>query len=154
MALHLEEISLAVAPGAHAILLLDQAGWHVSKRPIALISEWDTLYGQTLPKAVARAFAPDDPEPSSIHKFTYLRGLDGLLPSSAGKDDAKEEKSTTTGTKTGGSSDFFKIENDTQSLERPIGESQYDYLRRISAQLHKVDDELRKQRMKKDRKRK
>src|SRR3984893_4916656 len=30
MALHLEEISLAVAPGAHAILLLDQAGWHVS----------------------------------------------------------------------------------------------------------------------------
>src|ERR1700688_2109251 len=32
MALHLEEISLAVAPGAHAILLLDQAGWHVSKR--------------------------------------------------------------------------------------------------------------------------
>jgi hypothetical protein len=112
---------------------------------IALISEWDTLYGQTLPKAVARAFAPDDPKPSSIHKFTYLRGLDGLLPSSAGKEDAKQEKSTTTGTKTGGSSDFFKIENDTQSLERPIGESQYDYLRRISAQLHKVDDELRKQ---------
>jgi transposase len=32
MALHLEEISLAVAPGAHAILLLDQAGWHVSKK--------------------------------------------------------------------------------------------------------------------------
>ncbi len=32
MALHLEEISLAVAPGAHAILLLDQAGWHVSRR--------------------------------------------------------------------------------------------------------------------------
>src|ERR1700732_618079 len=32
MALHLEEISLVVAPGAHAILLLDQAGWHVSKR--------------------------------------------------------------------------------------------------------------------------
>ncbi|MGB6326558.1 MAG: IS630 family transposase [Methylocella sp.] len=32
MALHLEEISLAVAPGAHAILLLDQVGRHVSKR--------------------------------------------------------------------------------------------------------------------------
>lgn len=28
MALHLAEISAAVAPGAHAILLLDQAGWH------------------------------------------------------------------------------------------------------------------------------
>ena len=32
IALHLEEISLAVAPGAHALVLLDQAGWHVSKK--------------------------------------------------------------------------------------------------------------------------
>ena len=30
MALHLVEISAAVAPGAHAVLLLDQAGWHGS----------------------------------------------------------------------------------------------------------------------------
>lgn len=28
MTLHLAEISAAVAPGAHAVLLLDQAGWH------------------------------------------------------------------------------------------------------------------------------
>src|ERR1700730_14965601 len=27
-----QEISIAVAPGAHAILLLDQAGWHVSTK--------------------------------------------------------------------------------------------------------------------------
>ena len=32
MALHLAEISLAVAPGHHAVLLLDQAGWHMSSR--------------------------------------------------------------------------------------------------------------------------
>lgn len=32
MALHLQEISRAVAPGAHAILLLDQAGWHTSEK--------------------------------------------------------------------------------------------------------------------------
>lgn len=30
MNLHLAEIATAVAPGAHAILLLDQAGWHLS----------------------------------------------------------------------------------------------------------------------------
>ena len=30
MTLHLAEISAAVASGAHAILLLDQAGWHGS----------------------------------------------------------------------------------------------------------------------------
>ena len=31
MTLHLAEISTAVAPGAHAVLLLDQAGWHGSR---------------------------------------------------------------------------------------------------------------------------
>jgi transposase len=30
MSLHLAEIAAAVAPGAHAVLLLDQAGWHLS----------------------------------------------------------------------------------------------------------------------------
>ncbi len=32
MALHLAEISRTVAPGAHAVLLLDQAGWHLSDK--------------------------------------------------------------------------------------------------------------------------
>jgi hypothetical protein len=112
---------------------------------IALISEWDTFYGQTLPKAVERAFAGVDGEHNWIHKFTYLRGLDGLVPSSSGKEDAKQDKSTNRGEKQGGAPDFFKVENDAEALERPIGESQYDYLRRIGARLHKVDDELRKQ---------
>ena len=31
MQLHLDQIAPAVAPGAHAILLLDRAGWHVTK---------------------------------------------------------------------------------------------------------------------------
>ena len=30
MNLHLEEISRAVAPGAHAVLLVDRAGWHIA----------------------------------------------------------------------------------------------------------------------------
>ena len=30
MQAHLEEISTAVAPGAHAMVILDQAGWHMS----------------------------------------------------------------------------------------------------------------------------
>jgi hypothetical protein len=32
MALHLEEISQAIAPAAHAAVLLDQAGWHTSTK--------------------------------------------------------------------------------------------------------------------------
>jgi hypothetical protein len=119
--------------------------FETKENDIALISEWDTLYGQTLPKTVERTFAPDNRPHPWIHKFTYLRGPDGLLPFSAGKENTKQDKSATAGEKQGSSPDFFKIENDTQSLERPIGESQYDYLRRIGAQLLKVNDELRKQ---------
>ena len=32
MTLHLEEISGAVAPDAHAVLVMDQAGWHTSDK--------------------------------------------------------------------------------------------------------------------------
>ena len=32
MNLHLAEISRAVAPGAHAVLLMDQAGWHTTSK--------------------------------------------------------------------------------------------------------------------------
>src|SRR6201987_5283287 len=32
MNLHLAEIAQAVAPGAHAVLMLDQAGWHLSDK--------------------------------------------------------------------------------------------------------------------------
>ena len=32
MSLHLAEISLAIAPGAHAVVLMDQAGWHMTDK--------------------------------------------------------------------------------------------------------------------------
>ena len=32
MQCHLHEISSQIAPGAHAVLILDQAGWHTSKK--------------------------------------------------------------------------------------------------------------------------
>jgi hypothetical protein len=35
MSLHLEEIAFHIAPGAHAVLILDQAGWHGSAELVA-----------------------------------------------------------------------------------------------------------------------
>jgi transposase len=32
MSMHLAEISLAVAPSAHALVLMDQAGWHTTDK--------------------------------------------------------------------------------------------------------------------------
>ena len=36
MNLHLAEKATAVAPAAHAVLLLDQAGWHLSQRLVVV----------------------------------------------------------------------------------------------------------------------
>jgi hypothetical protein len=36
MNLHLAEMATAVAPAAHAVLLLDQAGWHLSQRLVVV----------------------------------------------------------------------------------------------------------------------
>jgi hypothetical protein len=111
---------------------------------LALISEWDTFYGQTLPKAVEREFASDGLGHDRIHKFTYLRGLDGLLPPAEEKEDQKQDKATTEGEKQAGTEGFFKTVADTKTLDRPIGQGQFDYLRRISEHLHKIDEDLRK----------
>ncbi len=35
MELHLEEIAHAAQPGAHAVLLVDQAGWYITGKPRA-----------------------------------------------------------------------------------------------------------------------
>jgi hypothetical protein len=38
MNLHLAEIATAVAPGRHAVLLVDRAGWHTSDRLVVSIN--------------------------------------------------------------------------------------------------------------------
>jgi transposase len=38
MTLHLNEIAQAVTPGAHALVLVDQAGWHQSKKLVVPVN--------------------------------------------------------------------------------------------------------------------
>jgi hypothetical protein len=38
MNLHLAEIATEIAPGHHAVLLVDQAGWHMSDRLLVPIN--------------------------------------------------------------------------------------------------------------------
>ena len=62
MTAHLAEISAAVEPGAHAVLILDQAGWHVSK---ALVVP-DNITLMTLP--------PRSPELNPVENvWQYIR---------------------------------------------------------------------------------
>jgi hypothetical protein len=115
---------------------------------LALISEWDTFYGQTLPKAVEDAFGADKCNGGSacewIHKVTYLRGLDGLTPMTGGTDERKHDKPAAQGETQAGAAGFFKTSTDVDNLDRPVGQGQFDYLRRMSKDLHKKNDDLQK----------
>ena len=110
--------------------------------PIALISEWDTYYGRTLPQELTVAACIEAsrcektthvevleelaPQASLygkvdwIRRYSYLRGLDGELPG-GGSNQEKGKDS--------------KKQAELRALERPEGKSQLDYVRRLVERL-------------------
>ncbi|HSI56275.1 MAG TPA: hypothetical protein VLA16_01880 [Ideonella sp.] len=103
---------------------------------IAVVAEWDTLYGRSL----RREFMvnADDDEGFCVNRFSYVRGLDGLLPergsaAAAPGGSAKPAAATKDEGRRG----------DGSFIERAEGQSQFDYLRRLAARLSERDRELR-----------
>jgi hypothetical protein len=117
---------------------------------IAVVSEWDTLYGQALPESMARRFGAEgcqqlgsDPaEKSWLHCFKYLRGLDGQMPNT-------DRLLSGSGTKvTGGkqdkdSKDNAKSRPDAKPQDRAEGQGQFDYLSRLGDSMRDLDAHLR-----------
>jgi len=110
---------------------------------IALISEWDTFYGRRLPETfVQRVMARYEGEFFKkiekrkirwIYPFSYMRGLDGLLP-----------ENTISRSSAGTAQERSQREEKRETIERPEGNSQFDYLRRLARQLRELDDQIRK----------
>lgn len=115
-----------------------------NKYHIALISEWDTLYGRALPEVMTKALVPQlnnyciNQKKNAkecfpwIHRYSYMRGLDGIVP---GEDNTAEK-------------DNVNKENDNNKitkpeLERPEGQSQKDYLRRLAMQISDIERDLK-----------
>src|ERR1051325_9390609 len=119
---------------------------------IAVISEWDTLFGRALPWSFRRAIievaqktylqdrqSNRKTNPSALldpafnlpnlRLFNYLRGIDGMLPGNAANNEAKvkEEQS--------------RASSGRESTE---GLNQGDYLRRLSNKLVEVDAAARR----------
>lgn len=105
---------------------------------IAIVAEWDTLYGRSLRRdfrasAEHRAFCVD--------RFSYLRGLDGMLP--------VRPRTSSDAPDGGKPAPVDKLDlrrNDGTFTERAEGQSQYDYLRRLAGEMRLRDKELRSSR--------
>ncbi len=123
---------------------------------VALISEWDTLYGRALPRVFAAKIenkrkharedalssfleptAAIDPRwPAGVNRFSYLRGLDGKLPGES------DQKPRADATNAGGAQNGKR---NLELLERPDGSSQLDYIPRLITRLREVEADSRRQ---------
>lgn len=100
---------------------------------IAVVAEWDTLYGRSL----RRQFMMDGQGPGfCVHSFSYVRGLDGLLPERAG--------AQADGGALRSAADKDERQPQRSFIERAEGQSQFDYLRRLAARLGERDAALRR----------
>lgn len=105
---------------------------------IAIISEWDTLYGRSL----RREFQANPNEDGfCVHRASYVRGLDGQLPAAGGADASPTKAGSG---KPGGEDKNDSRQRDGTYLEIAEGQSQFDYLRRLAKRLTEIDQEVRK----------
>lgn len=118
-----------------------------SKSHIALISEWDTFYGRSMPDVMINLVndqfhANATPEfstcvskendlmhPPWLHLYSYMRGLDGMVPGMAGSKENKLKAQQQNG------SDKKNV-----YTERAEGQSQKDYLRRLAQRIDDTND--------------
>jgi hypothetical protein len=115
---------------------------------VAIVSEWDTLYGRSLPETVLHALCPTATiahRPPWMEQFSYLRGLDGQLPDTRASDDSGSGDGQSAGRRQprdqvddGASGDRAK------RLERAEGQGQFDYLRRLAERVRRRDEELKR----------
>jgi hypothetical protein len=100
---------------------------------IALISEWDTEYGRSLPNTVSEAFCSDSSLcKNRVRRYSYLRGLDGVLPSGTDPSEVAPKRATDVRGSPSGPQ---------MPLERAEGRSQFDYLRRLALKLKRESAE-------------
>jgi hypothetical protein len=111
---------------------------------VALISEWDTLYGRNLPDAVARVICgekksdvtrrvhADSDGCPAVLRASYLQGIDGAIaadaPAAAGATAPRRDQKDPT--------------KESARTERADGRHQFDYLRRLADKLRQANASL------------
>ena len=100
---------------------------------IAVIGEWDTRYALQLRDEIVAAHREDLPAqaagsvaPERIHRFGYMRGLDGRLPDNDKREARKLDEKA----------------RERLQVERPEGDAQVDYLRRLAGLMKEREQQL------------
>ena len=122
---------------------------------VVLLSELDTTFGRALPisfienfcnrknindnKILAKSKIKKDFEEckNQIRTFSYLRGIDGVAPGSIADIGLSSSKSSE-------SKRSDESNEVSDSIRRPIGAGQFDYLRRIADEIVQMDKKYRK----------
>jgi hypothetical protein len=107
---------------------------------LVLISEWDSAYGRALSRNLSAGFSERcnaNGNPSRwVRSFSYLRGLDGMLP------DVDKVSSNTPRKDDNGKSKDLRAQLEEAPPERAEGRSQYDYLRRLGDEIARLDGDM------------
>jgi hypothetical protein len=107
---------------------------------VALIAEHDTLYARALPASFTCEVTWRQKElhvegpPQTVRRFTYLRGIDGKVARSARRAFADQEQAEKAADR-----DTHSAVDTLDTLERAEGNSQLDYMRRMSSELAERD---------------
>jgi hypothetical protein len=108
---------------------------------LVLISEWDSDYARALSRHLTRGFSArcgaGGETTRVVRGFTYLRGLDGMLPdvdkstaNAMRKDDTDKARD-------------LRAQLEDAPPEHAEGRSQYDYLRRLGDEIARLDNDNR-----------
>ena len=103
---------------------------------VVVISEWDTYFGRSLPRAFTRHFCDTGCGEDNIVRYSYQRGMDGIV---AGQQNQANQSRGSNQPK----SDARSPSIDAATMRRPVGTGQFDYLRRLATDIHKKDREWR-----------
>jgi hypothetical protein len=114
---------------------MQRQGEGASPSHIAVVAEWDTLYGRSLRREFR---AKPDERGFCVGRFNYVRGLDGQLPASAGPSPADNSAKPPQPA----DKDTAR-RNDGTYIEVAEGQGQFDYLRRLAVRMREQDRRLR-----------
>ena len=98
-----------------------------------------------LGRAACKSDNGNEDHPEWLHRYEYLRGLDGQMPNVAGLDSGNGTKDSDNepNKDSKDSKDSSKNRPDPSAKDRAEGQGQYDYLRRLGDRIQQQDAELR-----------